>query len=123
MGERIETTMQYLLLLYVNEKGFEAIPDAEKGPRLAEYTKFHKELAESGALVGSNRLQSVTTATSVRVTDGKLKMTDGPFMETREQLGGYFLIEAKNLDEATQIAARCPTARHGVVEIRPIWPM
>ncbi len=115
--------MQYLLLLYVNEKDFEAIPEAERKPRLDEYTRFTRELKESGALLGSNRLQSVTTATTVRVADGKLQMTDGPYAEAREQLGGYFLIEAKDLDEATKIAARCPTAKHGAVEIRPIWPM
>ena len=115
--------MQYLLLLYVNEKKFEEIPEAEKGPRLAEYTKFHKDMTESGKLLGSGRLQSVTTATTLRMADGKLQMTDGPYAEAREQLGGYFLIEAKDLDEAAKIAAKCPTVKHGAVEIRPIWKM
>ncbi len=115
--------MQYLLLLYVDEKGFERIPEAERNPRLAEYTKFMEEQKAAGKLLGSGRLQSVTTATTLRVTDGKLQMTDGPYAEAREQLGGYFLIEAKDLDEATKIAAKCPTVNHGAVEIRPIWHM
>jgi hypothetical protein len=113
--------MQYLLLLYVDEKTFEKMPEAERGPALAEYTKFRNDLGKQ--LLGANRLQFVRTATTVRVTDGKLHMTDGPYAETREALGGYFLIEAKDLDEATKIAARCPAAKHGAVEVRPIWQM
>ncbi len=115
--------MQYLLLVYASEKEFEAVPESERGPALAAYADFQKSIEASGHLVGSHRLRPVATATTVRVRDGKTQMTDGPFAETREQLGGYFLIEAKDLDEATKIAARCPGARHGAIEVRPIWPM
>ena len=115
--------MQYLLMVYVNEKDFEKIPEAQRGPALAAYNDYAASLKSSGHLVGSNRLKPTATATTVRVRDGKTQMTDGPFAETREQLGGYFLIEAKDLDEATKIAARCPGAQHGSIEVRPIWPM
>jgi hypothetical protein len=115
--------MQYLLLIYDDEKKWAAMSPAEVGPLIAEYNTFTAELKASGKLLGSNRLQSVGTATTVRVRDGKTQMTDGPFAETREQLGGYYLIEAKNLDEATAVAARIPSAKLGSIEIRPIYAM
>jgi hypothetical protein len=113
--------MQYLLLIYVDEQ---VLADHPNRPALfAEYNQFLTELKASGAMRGSNRLQPVATATTVRVRDGKAQLTDGPFAETREQLGGYFLIEAKDLDEATRIAAKIPGARHGSIEIRPVFAM
>ncbi len=115
--------MQYLLLIYDNENDFGALPKDEYGKMMAEYNELSADLAKSGKLVGGNRLQSVATATTVRIRGGKNQITDGPFAETREQLGGYYLVEAKDLDEATKLALRIPSARIGSIEIRPIWSM
>ena len=109
--------MQYLLLIYENEKRFaEGYDPAE----MKEYFAFGE--AHRDAIKGGNALQPTTTATTVRIRDGKRLTTDGPFAETREQLGGYYLVEAKDLDEATNIAARIPGAKYGSIEVRPIWP-
>ncbi|ETR78349.1 DGPFAETKE family protein [Afipia sp. P52-10] len=115
--------MQYLLLIYSNEAEYAARPQAEVAAATAEYGTFTQGIIQSGNYKGGERLRPVAMATTVRVRDGKTMTTDGPFAETREQLGGYYLIEAKNLDEATAIAARIPTARVGCVEVRPIWPL
>jgi hypothetical protein len=115
--------MQYLLLIYMNEKTLESMRQEDGAKLMAEFNDFTASVKASGQLVGSNRLQPVATATTVRVRDGKPQVTDGPFAETREQLGGYYLIEAKDLDEANKIAARIPSARAGSIEVRPIWPM
>jgi len=115
--------MQYLLLIYDDEKKWAALSHAEVGKLIAEYNQFTDDIKASKHMLGGNRLQSVTTATTVRVRDGKPQMTDGPFAETREQLGGYYLIEAKNLDEATAIAARIPSAKIGSIEVRPLHSM
>jgi hypothetical protein len=112
--------MQYLLLIYDQEKLWNDMPEGERGKMFAEYGTLTAEIKASGHYQGGNALQHTHSATSVRVRDGKTQITDGPFAETREQLGGYYLIEAKNLDEATQIAARIPSARIGTIEIRPI---
>ena len=93
------------------------------GPNYKDYYAFTESIRESGHYKGGNPLQSVTTATTMRVRDGKTVTTDGPFAETREQLGGYYLVEAANLDEATGIAARIPGARLGSIEVRPIQKM
>jgi hypothetical protein len=89
----------------------------------AEYTVFTKGIIQSGHFKAADRLRPTSAATTVRVRNGQLAVTDGPFAETREQLGGYYLVEAKNLDEATAIAARIPGAKHGSIEVRPIWPV
>jgi hypothetical protein len=115
-----ETPMQYLLLIYDAEKIWETMPEAERGKNFAEYMKFTQDVKASGNYIAGDALQPVRTATTIRVRDGKTTSTDGPFAETREQLGGYYLIEAKDLDEATKIAARIPSARFGSIEIRPI---
>jgi hypothetical protein len=112
--------MQYLLLIYDDEKTWAQLPEAQTGKLIAEYNEFTAAVKTSGHMVGANRLQPVANATTVRVRDGKAQITDGPFAETREQLGGYYLIEAKNLDEATAIAARIPSAKLGSIEVRPI---
>ncbi|MEZ4404466.1 MAG: YciI family protein [Kofleriaceae bacterium] len=112
--------MQYLCLIYDDETKMDAMPDAEKGAFFAEYMKFSADVKASGHMVAGDALQPVATATTVRIRDGKLTTTDGPFAETREQLGGYYLIEAKDLDEAIQIAARIPSARYGSIEVRPV---
>ncbi len=113
--------MQYLLLIYANEAEEDAIPPAEMGAMLAEYGAFTQSIIASGAFKAGDRLKASSTATTVRVREGKTLMTDGPFAETREQLGGYYLIEAKDLDEAAAIAARIPSARYGSIEVRPLF--
>lgn len=112
--------MQYLLLIYAAETEEAAL---DQDAIMAEYGTFTQGIVQSGAMRAADRLKPVATATTVRIRDGKTLTTDGPFAETREQLGGYYLIEAKDLDEATAIAAKIPSARYGSVEVRPVWPM
>ena len=113
--------MQYLLMIYQNEAEYAKYPDALNGKMLAEYGAFTQSIVQSGHFKAADRLQPTSTATTVRVRDGKTLTTDGPFAETREQLGGYYIVEAKDLDAAIAIAARIPTARLGSIEVRPIW--
>jgi len=115
--------MQYLLLIYNNEVEYAARPQAEVAQTMAEYGTFTQGIVQAGNFKGGERLRPVANATTVRVRNGKTITTDGPFAETREQLGGYYMIEAKNLDEATAIAAKIPGARYGSVEVRPIWAL
>jgi hypothetical protein len=122
-SNRMEQPMQYLLLIYSNEAEYDARPQAEVAATMNDYGTFTQGIVQSGNYKGGERLRPVSSATTVRVRDGKTLTTDGPFAETREQLGGYYLIDAKNLDEATAIAAKCPGARRGSVEVRPIWAM
>ena len=112
--------MKYLLLIYQDEKQWVGLSEAERQKIYAEYGQLRAELVTKGQFVGGSQLHPVATASSVRVRNGKELVTDGPFAETHEQLGGYFLVEAKNLDEALGIAARIPSAREGTVEVRPI---
>ena len=112
--------MKYMLLIYHDEPSWDSVPEAERQQIYGEYRKLRTELESKGQFVTGSQLQPISTATSVRVRDGKELVTDGPFAETHEQLGGYFLIEAKNLDEATAIAARIPSARTGTIEVRPL---
>jgi hypothetical protein len=109
--------MKYMLLIYSSE---DAWTEGEREHCFAESTRLTHELHEKGQYLGASPLHPVATATSVRVRDGKRLVTDGPFAETREQLGGYFLVEANDLDEAIAIAGRIPGARVGTVEIRPV---
>jgi hypothetical protein len=109
--------MKYMLLIYMGEQ---AMNEAEREHCYVESTQLAQELDANGQYLAANPLHPVSTATSVRVRDGKPLVTDGPFAETREQLGGYFLIDARDLDEAIGIAARIPGARVGTVEIRPV---
>lgn len=112
--------MQYLLLIYEPEKAWETMPEAERNQMFGEYMTFTTDIKASGHHRAGEALQPTRTATTVRVRNGKTSSTDGPFAETREQLGGFYLIEAKDLDEATRIAARIPSARHGSIEVRPL---
>jgi hypothetical protein len=112
--------VQYLLMIYENEADRPKVSPGELGKMMAEYKTFTESIVGSGHYKGGNALEPTSTATTVRVRDGKAVSTDGPFAETREQLGGYYLVEAKNLDEALSIAARIPSARWGAVEVRPI---
>jgi hypothetical protein len=112
-----------MLLIHDEESKFEKMSPADMESLMAEYTRFTDDLKKSGAYLASDRLRPVATATTVRVRGGKTLTTDGPFAETKEQLGGYYLIEAKDLDEAIRCASRIPSARIGCVEVRPIWEM
>lgn len=112
--------MKYMLLIYHGEQSWDAISENERQEVYLEYRKLREDLVSRGQFVTGSQLQPIATATTVRVRDGKEMVTDGPFAETHEQLGGYFLIEAANLDEATAIAARIPSARTGTVEVRPL---
>src|SRR5580698_823653 len=112
--------MQYMLLIYSDHKDDAA---QEQAGIMADYGAFTQGIVASGHFKSADRLQIPSTATTVRIRDGKTLITDGPFAETREQLGGYYLIEAKDLDEAVGIAAKVPTARYGSIEVRPVWMM
>ncbi len=109
--------MKYMLLIYADEQ---VLTDAERQDCYKESTELAHALKSNGQLIATSPLQSVSMATSVRVRDGKRLITDGPFAETREQLGGYFMVDAKDLDAAIAIAGRIPGARKGTVEIRPV---
>ena len=112
--------MNYILLIHVAEQGWEKLSETERQQIFGEYVQLAQQLRSSGRYLASARLHPTSAATSVRVRDGKRLVTDGPFAETREHLGGYFLIDAKDLDEAIRIAERIPGARKGTVEIRPV---
>jgi hypothetical protein len=115
--------MQYLLSIYSDESVWPTMTEEQKKQGYAAYMAYAEALKQAGALLGSNRLQPTSTATTVRSTNGKSQVLDGPYADTKEQLGGYFLIEAPNLDAAISWAARCPGSQHGVVEVRPVWSM
>jgi hypothetical protein len=112
--------MQYLLLIYQNQAQAGTATPAQMAAMHKEYEAFTQSIVKSGNFKAGDALQPTSTATTVRVRDGKTMTTDGPFAETREQLAGYYFIEAKNLDEATSIAARVPSAKIGSIEVRPI---
>ncbi len=109
--------MKYMLLIYLDEK---ALSEAERQACYTESNQLAHDIHASGQYLAASPLQPVASATSVRIREGKRMVTDGPFAETREQLGGYFLVEAKDLDEAIGIAARIPMAKRGTVEVRPL---
>ena len=114
--------MKYLLLIYENEGSWNAIPEAEKGKVFQEYKDYTARIRKDGNYIAGEALQPVGTATTVRVKNGKTLTTDGPFAETREQLGGFYMVEAKDLDEAIALAAGIPAVRTGSIEVRPILP-
>ncbi|HTV07017.1 MAG TPA: YciI family protein [Acidobacteriaceae bacterium] len=113
--------MQYLLLLYANEAGWNQMTPAQQKQGVAAYMAYGEALTAAGILKGSNRLQPIATATTVRNVDGKPQVLDGPYVDSKEQLGGYFLIDVPDLDSAISWAARCPGASHGSIEVRPVW--
>jgi hypothetical protein len=115
-----EDPMQYLCLIYDDERQWEKMPPAESEKIIGEFHAYTESIRKSGHYVGGNALQPTHTATTVRVRQGRLATTDGPFAETKEQLGGYYLVQARDLNEAIQLAARIPGARLGSVEVRPI---
>jgi hypothetical protein len=112
--------MQYLLMIYRSEAELFKMNDAERQKMTTDYGTFTQSIIQTGHFKAGDGLQPSTTATTVRVREGKVLTTDGPFAETREQLGGYYLVEAKDLDAAIEIAARIPGAKAGSIEIRPI---
>ncbi len=112
--------MRYLCLIYDEEKKLATMPKSESDAFMGDYFAFTDGIKKSGHYLGGEALQPVSTATTVRVRTGKTSTTDGPFAETKEQLGGYYLIEARDLNDAIQVAARIPSARLGSVEVRPI---
>ena len=112
--------MRYLCLIYDEEKKVQKMPKSESDAFMGEYFAFTDNIKKSGQYIGGEALQPVNTATTVRVRNGKLSTTDGPFAETKEQLGGYYLINAKDLNEAIQVASKIPSAKIGSVEVRPI---
>jgi hypothetical protein len=115
--------MKYLCLIYSDETMWPKLPKAETDSMMAEYMAFTESLKKSGQYLGSNRLQPTHASTTVRIRNGKLSTTDGPFAETKEQLGGYYLVEARDLNDAIQVASRIPSARAGSIEVRPIHEM
>ena len=112
--------MKYMLLIYDEEQAWAKLSEPEQQQIYGEYRQVIQELQSGGQFLAGSQLEPTSLATSVRLRNGKEMITDGPFAETHEQLGGYFLIEAKDLDEATAIAARVPSARIGTVEVRPV---
>jgi hypothetical protein len=113
--------MQYILLLYVNEAGWSKLTPAEQERGVAAYNAYTEALTQAGGFKAGNRLQASSVATTVRVANGKSQVLDGPYADSKEQLGGYYLIDVPDLDAAISWAGRCPAASHGVVEVRPLW--
>ena len=115
--------MEYTLLIYADQAAFETISPAQMKETQAAYHAYTEALQEAGVLRGANRLRPTQTATTVRLRSGKTEVLNGPYAETREQLGGYSLVDVADLDAALAWAARCPGASHGIVEVRPVWAM
>jgi hypothetical protein len=115
--------MRYLLMICSDEEKIQAMSQEESSAMLAEYGSFMEQMGNRGILQGGERLQPTATATTVRVQNGSVLTSDGPFAETKEQLGGYFMVNCKDLDEAIEVAAKIPGARMGTIEVRPIWEM
>lgn len=115
--------MEYLLMIYSEEGQWEQMTPEQQQQGMAAYMAYTEALRTAGAMKGSNRLRPSSASTTVRIKDGKSQVLDGPYIESREQLGGYFLIEAPDLDAAIAWAARCPGASHGTMEVRPVWSM
>jgi hypothetical protein len=115
--------MRYLLMICTDEHTDQALSDAEAGARFAEYGAWMEEMGGRGILQGGERLRPTTDATTVRVREGESLTSDGPFAETKEQIGGFYLVDCKDLDEAIEVAGKLPGAREGAIEVRPIWEM
>lgn len=115
--------MKYLCLIYSEEKKIGSLPESDSRNMMGEYNAFTQSIKQSGNLLGAERLQPTHTATTIRSRNGKVSTTDGPFAETKEQLGGFYLINARDLNDAIQIASRIPGTRTGSIEVRPIWEL
>lgn len=115
--------MKYMLLIYADEATFKSATPADTGQMMAAYGAYTEAMKKAGVLAGSDRLQPVATATTVRVAKGKSEVLNGPYAETKEQLGGFYIVDVPDLDVAISWAAKCPGASHGTIEVRPIWAM
>lgn len=115
--------MRYLLMICTDESAVAALSPEEGSAMMAEYGAFGEEMGRQGVLQGGERLRPTTDATTVRVRDGEVLASDGPFAETKEQVGGYYVVDCKDLDQAIEVAAKVPGARVGAVEVRPIWEL
>ena len=115
--------MRYLLLIAGDESQMRKATPEQGEAMTNEYAEFGKAMAERGVLLGGERLRSVSDATTVRVRNGEVLATDGPFAETKEQLAGYYVVDCRDLDEAIEVASKIPGARTGSIEVRPIWEM
>lgn len=115
--------MRYLLMICTDEQWYAGLSQEQLAGFMAGYAAFGEEYGQRGALQGGERLRPTTDATTVRVRDGETITSDGPFAETKEQIGGYYLVDAKDLDDAIEMAAKIPAAAHGSIEVRPIWEM
>src|SRR5918995_1199934 len=115
--------MQYMLMIYSSEAGWSKLTPAEQERGMAAYNAYTEALSKAGALSAAGRLQPISAATTVRLANGKPQVLNGPYADSKEQLGGYYLIDVPDLDAAISWAARCPGAGHGVVEVRPLWAM
>jgi hypothetical protein len=115
--------VEYMLLIYSDEEAWERMSEEERAPIIQEYFALTDELREKGRYVAGAPLQATTTANTVRIRDDERVVTDGPFAETKEQLGGYFLVEADSMKEALDWAAKIPAARYGSIEVRPVLPV
>src|SRR5712692_839130 len=115
--------MRYALMICTDESAEGALSPEESSAHLAEYGAWVEEMNTRGVLRGGERLRPTTDATTVRVQNGDVLTLDGPFAETKEQMGGFFVVDCKDLDEAVEVASKIPAAKHGVIEVRPIWEM
>jgi hypothetical protein len=126
MGRRRDTkepSMEYMLLIHADTSGADAVPESARAQMLAAYRAYTEALQQAGIVRSSNRLRPASSATVVRVRDGKTEVLNGPFIETKEELAGYYLIDVPNIDSALSWAARCPGANFGTIEVRPVWAM
>ena len=115
--------MQYLLLLHSNDAGWAQLTPEQQEQGAAAYMAYGEALRKAGVFLGSNRLRPASNSTTVRIVNGKTQVLDGPYADSKEQVGGFYLIDVKDLDAALSWAARCPGASHGVIEVRPVWQM
>src|SRR5579859_6816291 len=113
--------MQYLLMIYLDETAWPRMTETQREQGMAAYKAYTEALNAAGVLKGSNRLQPTSAATTVRTVDGKAQVLDGPYVDSKEQLAGYYLIDVPDLDAAIAWASRCPGAAHGLMEVRPVW--
>ena len=114
--------MKYMLLIHGNESVMNTSTPVDSAGMSPEYAAYNEALIKAGIMLGGERLRPTTTATTVRINGDKTEVLDGPYAETREQFGGYYMIDVPDMDAAISWAVRCPAARHGAIEVRPIWP-
>jgi hypothetical protein len=119
----MEVPMQYMLLIHTDDTPFMTASEEQRTQMAAPYAAYNEALIKAGAMVSGERLRPATMSTTVKVRNDKTEVLDGPFADTKEQLAGFYIVEAADMDAAIKWAARCPGASHGTVEVRPVWPM